>query len=334
MMSKGFWRSRTSILVWACVAAMLAVGAAVSARAAEGSFDRTLKVTGPVDLNVHTGSGSITVRAGESSSVRVHGEIRTHAGWLGGSENAEAKVRELEAHPPIEQTGNIIHIGRIEDPALRRNISISYELEVPVQTRLDSSTGSGNQIVEGIHGPLDAGTGSGSLKISQIGDAVHAHTGSGTIELDTVKGAVRANAGSGSIRGTGIAGSLEATTGSGNIRLQQTAPGRVRVETGSGSLELTGADGPLRARSGSGSVSVEGKLGGDWYVQSGSGSLTVRVPSDVGFNLYAHTGSGSISTGHAITVQGNLNRHSVQGKVRGGGFRLELSTGSGSIHVE
>lgn len=321
------------ILAWAALAATLVALAGVPAQAAQGSFDRTLKVTGPVDLDVHTGSGSVTVRAGGSGTVHVHGEIRTSGGWMGDSQNAEQKVKALEAHPPITQTGNVIRIGHIEDPALRRHVSISYEVDVPVATRLNAGTGSGNVTVEGIHGPLEAGTGSGSVRVARIGDMVNAHTGSGNITLDTISGSVRAHTGSGSIRGTGLAGSIEATTGSGNLQLQQSSAGRVRAETGSGSLDLTDINGPLRARSGSGSISVEGKVGGDWNVQSGSGSVTVRVPSNAAFNLHARTGSGSIDSQLPLTVQGKLNKHDLQGKVHGGGFLLDLSTGSGSIRI-
>ena len=51
---------------------------------AEGSFDRTLHVTGPVDLEVTTGSGGIQVRAGDGNQVRVHGRIRNgpNARWM------------------------------------------------------------------------------------------------------------------------------------------------------------------------------------------------------------------------------------------------------------
>ena len=52
------------------ITAALAFSIACSAqdRAAEGSFDRTLKVSGAVDLTVSTGAGSITVRPGDAST--------------------------------------------------------------------------------------------------------------------------------------------------------------------------------------------------------------------------------------------------------------------------
>ena len=121
---------------------------------AEGSFDRTLNVTGPADLEVSTGSGSITVRAGTANLIQIHGTIRVQ-NHRNTREGAEAKVRALASNPPIEQSGSVIRIGRIEDRELRENVSISYEIVAPEETRLRARTGSGSQTVEGIRGPAE-----------------------------------------------------------------------------------------------------------------------------------------------------------------------------------
>lgn len=328
---------RFTIRTWALWVVFVGLAVAtLPAKAVEGSFDRTLKVTGAADLDVTTGSGNITVRAGQAGTVRVHGEIRTHnaSGWSSSGADAERRVRALESNPPIEQVGSIIRIGHIQDPDLRRHISISYELVVPAESQLKAKTGSGDQSVQGIRGPVNVGSGSGSLKISSIGDQVHASTGSGDIQINSVRGSVYLNSGSGSIRGQGIGGGITATTGSGDLRLTQTSPGPVKVETGSGSAELSGIKGSLRARTGSGEITAEGEPTGDWTLHTGSGDLTVRVPSSSGFDLVAHTGSGNINSDLPITVQGTLNRHELRGKVRGGGYRMDLETGSGNIRIE
>src|SRR5258707_13330877 len=102
--------------------------------AAEGNFDLTLHVSGAVDLQIETGSGSIHVRTGDSSEVRVTGHIRSND-WM---DSAEERVKKLESNPPIQQSGNDIRIGHIDDPDLRRNISISYDVMVPAMTQLCS----------------------------------------------------------------------------------------------------------------------------------------------------------------------------------------------------
>lgn len=301
---------------------------------AQGSFERTLQVTGPVDLEVTTGSGRITVRTGEGGRVYVRGLIRANRGFLGGGMDPEEKVRALEANPPIVQSGNVIRVGHIADRELRRNVSISYELVVPVETRLRSNTGSGDQTIEGLRGPVDADTGSGSLHISNIGDEVKADTGSGDVVLNAIQGSVKADTGSGSIRAYGVAGGFVADTGSGSVRLEQTKPGEVRVDTGSGSVEVRGVVGALYIETGSGDVVAEGQPTADWRLSTGSGSIRIKVPPDVGFDFHAHTGSGSIYADHPVTVQGAIKRSDLRGQVRGGGYLIDAETGSGSIRIE
>ena len=327
-----FLRRNLGILV--VLLAARGVLASVPAQAAEGHFERTLKVAGPVDLDVRTGSGSIDIRTGDASTVRVVGTIRANGGWFDGSEDAEKKVRYLEANPPIEQHGDIIKIGQIEDRWLEHNISISYEIVTPAATRLRTGTGSGGQTIQGIQGPLDASTGSGNLSISNIGDTAKASTGSGHIDMDGVKGSVRASTGSGTIRALGVAGGLHASTGSGNVTFEQTSPGDVEVSTGSGTIDLKGVHGGVRAQTASGNISVDGEGEGLWKLGTASGGVTVRLPAQQGFDLHAHSVSGSIYTKREMTVQGTLSKHELEGKVGGGGFLLEVSSVSGPIRIE
>ncbi len=312
--------------------ALTCVQVPLAAAFVEGSFERTLQVNGPVNLDVNTGSGNIDIRSGTSNQVQIIGRIKA-AEWFGGS-TARERVSRLEANPPILQSGNDLRIGHIDDPELRRNLSISYELVVPANTRLQSHTGSGNQNVSGLQGQVEVGTGSGSLTISDIGDVVRADTGSGNIEIDRAKGSVRAKTGSGSIQASGIAGGFEGDTGSGNVTLEQTAPGAVRVTTGSGSIELRGVRGSLEAQTGSGSLSAEGDPTGMWKLRTGSGGVRLRLASAASFDLEAHTSSGSISMNQPITVQGVIGRKDVHGKVNGGGVPVNVETGSGSIEIE
>jgi hypothetical protein len=315
---------------------LLATGLAnlAPAFAADGQFDRTLQVTGPVELDVRTGSGDIDVRTGDVSTVRVHGTIKATDRWFTGGGEVERNIRYLESNPPIEQHGNIIKIGRIEDRELQRHISISYEVVVPVETSLRTGTGSGNQSIEGIRGPLEASLGSGNLKVSDLGDRVRASTGSGNIRVETVKGDLQASTGSGSIHASGVAGGLRASTGSGEVTLEQAAPGDVDVNTGSGSVHLRGVHGGVRAQTASGNITVEGEGSGSWRLGTASGGVSVRLPAQQGFTLHARTVSGNIHTAREMTIQGTFSKRDLTGKVGDGGFLLEVSTVSGDIRIE
>jgi DUF4097 and DUF4098 domain-containing protein YvlB len=316
----------------AVTAALLFFSAArLHASDAEGSFDRTLKVTGTVDLDVTTGAGNISVRQGSAGAVHVVGRIKAHDRW--DSRDAESKVRVLEANPPIEQNGNTVRIGHISDPELRRNVSISYELEVPPDSRLHAQTGSGNETVTGITGPLNLNTGSGNIAVTG-GSEVRANTGSGDVQLESINGDVRANTGSGNMRIKGLSGRVSGQTGSGDVTVEQSSLTDVKLSTGSGNVIASGVRGPLKVETGSGDIRVEGTQTGDWKLEAGSGTINVRLPADAAFDFYAHTGSGHIDTQHPITMTGSLNRHELRGKVRGGGPLLQARTGSGNINIQ
>ncbi|MGB7022801.1 MAG: DUF4097 family beta strand repeat-containing protein [Candidatus Acidiferrales bacterium] len=315
--------------------AMLVVIARAPARAAaEGHFDKTLTVNGPVEMDVATGSGNINVRTGDSGKVEIHARIHANDNWFSAGRDAESRIQYIEQHPPVEQNGNTITIGHETDRDMMRNISISYEIVTPVQTRLRSATGSGNQTVDGVAGPVESTTGSGDVKLSGIGNNATARAGSGDITLSNIKGTVHAGSGSGTIHAEGVAGAMTASTGSGDIVLSQTGSGDVEASSGSGTVEIHGVKGAVRVGTGSGSIRAQGTPTGNWLLHTGSGDLTVELPQKTSFELYARTSSGSIDSKFPITMQGRINPREIHGTIGIGGPTIELRTSSGTIHIE
>jgi len=134
------------IRLWKIASAMgLAVAltlAAAAAHAADANFDRTLKVSGQVDLTINTGSGHIHLKRGPAGSLHISGRVRP--GWG----QSDDRAREIAAHPPIQQTGNIVHIGFQHDAP--RNIAIDYDVEAPDDAIVAAATGSGDIAVDGV----------------------------------------------------------------------------------------------------------------------------------------------------------------------------------------
>src|SRR3954470_5997690 len=301
--------------------------------AVEGRFDRTLKVTGKVDLDIQSGSGNITVHQGDSSSVVISGHVKASESWFNGGLSAEEKVKRIEQNPPIEQNGNSIRIGRIQDEALRNNISISYDVSVPKDTSVQSRTGSGDQRISDVAGPVRANTGAGNVTVSNVGSEVRANAGSGDLRISNVQGRTYTETGSGNTTATAIAGGFDARAGSGDISFEQTAPGSVRAQTGSGNIHLRNVAGGVEAGAGSGDVEVQGKIASDWKIHTGSGEVEVKLPSDAKFNINADTSSGRVEVNHPVTMQGTMKRNHIEGTVNGGGTLPDVSTGSGTIRV-
>ncbi len=319
--------SRTALVVFLL--------AALPLLAQEATFDRTLNVTGPVDLEVVTGSGHISVRSGAAGTITVHGIVKESCCLLFGNSDPNA-VQAIANNPPIEQSGNNIRIGHLGESQRYNNISISYELVVPSDTKLLSKTGSGGQEVSGLSGPAEVQSGSGSLKISDIGGQVRARTGSGGISISNVAGSVSAHTGSGSIHGERLgSGSTASSPRTGSNSFAETAgAGVFDFQTGSGGIRIDDLRGAVRAHTGSGRIELDGQPTGDWRLSTGSGGISLRLPAQAGFELNAHTSSGSIHTNRQITTQGTTGRHDLRGTVNGGGIHLDLSTGSGSITID
>jgi DUF4097 and DUF4098 domain-containing protein YvlB len=302
-----------------------------AAGSVDGTFSRSFNVSGPVQLNLDNGSGSVTIRRGAAGKVEVNAKMRAH-NWFS---NAEEEIKKIEQNPPVEQSGNSIRIYRPEPKEIFNRVSISYDITVPEDTSVRSSTGSGSQNIDGVAGPVYARSGSGSLHLTSIGSQVEAKTGSGSIELDGIKGSADIETGSGSVHANGVGGGSKIHTGSGGIDLRQTAPGDVEAQTGSGHIRLEGLDGAVRASAGSGGIDVEGRPKGQWQFHSGSGGIDIRTAGDVGLDLYAKTSSGRVTVAPPITIENSqLNNREVRGKVRGGGIPLEATTGSGSINIQ
>ena len=262
--------------------------AAVPALATEATFERTLTVSGHVELTVGTGSGNIRITQGSGNQVHIFGRVKSN--W-GGNED---KVRELAANPPIEQTGSIIRV--VQRHQNLHNISIDYEIQAPANAYLDAGSGSGNVTDEGVGENSKLSTGSGNIHATGLNGGFSVGTGSGSIYAEqTGAGDVKADTGSGDIELKNVHGALKAETGSGSIKVEGVPAVGWKLETGSGNVELWVGDAPLTldAESGSGGIHtdremltqgsndrhhVTGKLnGGGPTVRVATGSGDIRV---------------------------------------------------------
>jgi hypothetical protein len=310
--SLNFIRSGLSLI--AIALALCLFSPASFASTPQGTFEKTFSVSGPVDLEVETHSGDITVRSGPAGSVSIHGKIFVGDHWLFGNRNTD--VSDLEQHPPLRQEGNRIRIDYVN----AHDISVDYEITVPADTTIRAHSGSGDQTIEGIRGTVDLQSGSGDVKLARITGDVHLQTGSGDVRAHEIAGAIRAGA------------------GSGDLEVEETGPGDVDLHTGSGNIVARGIQGSFHAAAGSGDVTGDGTQTGTWEIRTGSGNVHVRLPANAAFDANLSTSSGTVEVNRAITmtVEGHVQemRKQIVGKVGGGGPPLTVHTGSGDIHIE
>ena len=307
----------SSIRSYAVRATLFVAAASLSGFASvAGTFDRSFQVNGPVDLEVLTRSGDITVRNGPANNVTIHGKIHAGNGWFDwGQRSKDGDVQEIEKNPPIRQSGNSIRIDYVN----YRNISIDYEIIVPENTSVRGHSGSGNQSVEGIKGTVDLEAGSGDMQLTRL------------------TGDMRFQTGSGNVRGRELNGPARIKAGSGDIEIEEIGKGDVDVRTGSGNITVRGANGGLRAEAGSGDIRADGSPTSMWSIRTGSGNVDMRVPSGSSFDVDISSNSGTVTVNHPVTttVQGRVQeRKSVVGRVGSGGPTISVHTGSGDIHLD
>ena len=263
---------------------------------AADTFERTLNVSGPADLYVSTGSGNIRVFPGSDSQIKVVGHI--HAAWSAFGDVSN-RIQRIVENPPIVQNGDAVRVGESSDRSFFNNISIDYDITVPVTV------------------------------------ALNLHSGSGDVEINHAGRYLAASSGSGNVRAHGIHGAAELQSGSGDIEIEQDAPGDVKAKTGSGNVRIHGFNGGLTLRTGSGDVEAEGHLQGESSLTSGSGNIRLHLTPDAHFNLEAETGSGDIRVHFPnAPQQTDYSRHHLTGSINGGGPPLEVRTGSGNVEID
>lgn len=311
------------------VAGTMAAGCG-SQPSAEGSFDKTLTVSGPIRIELTNGSGDSLVSVGPAGEVRVHGEIQVRS-WS--DKSGQRRVDDIQSGPPVIQEGSLVRIG--SGGLSSRDVSIDYTITVPPDTEIRATSSSGDLEVSGLKGPANITTGSGDLKISKISGDVQITAGSGSVELSEIGGQVRAGTGSGDITLDRIKDDIHLQTGSGTIEITDPS-GKLDASTSSGDVTIRGATDDLRVRTTSGGVTVDGNPGANnyWDFHTNSGDVDLQVPSAASFRLYARSNSGDIAAAIPLTMEGTSGKHEFQARMGDGKARVEVTSSSGDISLK
>lgn len=311
----------------AFVAALWIFAGCEARPAARGSFDRTFFTSGPQRIELSTAAGDVQIAGSSDGKVHVHAEVRA-SGF--GFSRPRQRVDEIVANPPLEQRGGTIRIGK---DSRFRNVAISYQIEAPRDTEVDTTMASGSAEIRDVRGPVKARTASGSLRVERIERYTQLTAISGAIEANDIADDTKASSASGSIAIGKVKGDVRARAISGAVRVLQPAA-RVDAGSTSGWVEVQGATNDVKASSVSGSVTVRGnpQANAFWDLRTTSGAVELFVPSNAAFHLSAENVSGEIRTGVPIVVE-EQTRHSLRARFGNGGARVEIHTISGRIQV-
>ena len=293
-----------------------------------GSFDRTLTVTAPIRLELANASGNVSITGSSDNKVHVHAEVRS-SGM--GFDSPQKRLDEVVNNPPVEQKGDTIRIGK--DISRVRNVSISYAIEVPHDTEVNTQVASGSQTILNVRGPVKADSASGSIRVDNVDRQTQLTTLSGSIEAQNINDDLRASSASGSVTVSKIKGDVRISALSGTTQISGPG-GRVDANTASGTVEVQGATRDVKAHAASGRVDVQGNPSESsyWDLKTVSGVVQLGVPPNANFHLTAEAISGQIRTDVPIVIE-EQGKHSLRARMGNGGGRVEVHTVSGEIRV-
>lgn len=321
------WRNRTVAGSLAVAAMVLAFCGCEMGPSVSGSFDKSLDVSAPLHLDLSNISGDISIVGAVDGKVHVHGDVR-----VSGFGNTQSRLNQIVSNPPIELRGDTLRIGK--ETTRMRGVSITYTVEVPRDTAVNSVSVSGSESIRNVRGPLLAESVSGSVRAQDIGRDTRLSSVSGSIDAQNLADDLRASSVSGSVTAMKIKGDVMAHSVSGNVRVD--APGgRVESASTSGSLEIRGANNDVKAHTSSGHVDVAGNPTGSsyWDLKTHSGSVSISVPPDANFHLSSNAVSGQIRAAIPIVIE-EQGKHSLRARMGNGNGRVEIHTVSGSIELQ
>lgn len=235
--------------------------------------------SGPVELVVELGRGSVRVRAAETTGVEVRIEGR-------GADQVQ-----------VEQHGRrITVIAPRHRHLFGGDPSLHLDVTVPEDSDLAIRTGSADVTVEGRVGSGRLRSGSGDLRVESLGGPGTIESGSGDVRIDAALGDVRVKSGSGEVELGRTSAAVVVSTGSGDVTIAQ-PEGPTSVKTGSGDLVVQEASADVALSTGSGDLAVALARRGRITVHGASGDVRVGVPEGLPVWTDITTVSGEIRSG-------------------------------------
>jgi len=246
-------------------------GGAVAHAGEYGRSEQQFAMGSAPELRVDGGSGNVTVRAEDTSTIRVRG--------LGEASRAARGIRAFHDGNRLR-----LHLRGSDD----------YEIVTPRDCRLNVHLSSGDLTVEGHRAPATLETSSGDIWIENVTGTCSVSTSSGDVSGRRITGGLRVQASSGDveIRESQLRGFyLHNSSGELTIETPLTPGERYVADTSSGDLHLlvpANARATVHLRTGSGSVDcglpaeILRSSRREWIARLNGGGATVEMRSSSG----------------------------------------------------
>ena len=291
----------------------------------EERVSRTLKIGGRGELTIANLAGDIVItrRGGDEVQIEAVKVARARTDEEARAMLPLVTVDFTERSGRGEATVTYPHEHQ-ERTRRHANVSVSFTVSAPENTRITVKTLSGGITVSDIKGELSLVTTSGNVSITNAGRIAEARSTSGHVEATAVSTETP----------------VELSSISGNITARQVKAPRMELETVSGRVVMDNVDVPrIDAQSIAGAIEFTGRLAknGRYDFNSHAGSVLLTLIGDTGFEFDANSFSGTVRSDFTLKEEsssegrGRTGRRSLQGVFGDGSALVDVTTFSGSV---
>ncbi len=302
------------------------------------------------DVYARTSGGSIEVSGATDAEAKLEVYIKPN----GSSQLSKDEIKKrLDEDYDLEISVSGGKLTVTAEPKTfnlnsRKQLSIGFRIYVPKNTATDIGTSGGNIALSGLTGDQRFSTSGGNLHLDNLSGKINGKTSGGNISVLNARDYVELSTSGGGIDAEGCSGTIILSTSGGNIDLDKlkgeirakTSGGTIRgnsingeliTHTSGGSIKLRAFSGSVDASTSGGNIDMEiAELGKYVTANNSGGNIDVRMPGNKGVDLKLR--AENIHINSLTNFSGDKEEHRVNGKINGGGIRVDLST-SGSINL-
>jgi DUF4097 and DUF4098 domain-containing protein YvlB len=300
-----------SVLSFGCVATF-----ANSNRSQPDGQPYTVKefnVNAPVNLNVRTSGGNISVESRNSNSNKVRVEMYVRKGhrYLTAGDT-DLKGYDIDISKHGNEINAISHQHGSIHFSFGSQLSISFVVYTP----------------KSVNGTVH--TSGGDISLRHLEGSLNSKTSGGEVEATDITGDFSLKTSGGNITVHHQTGNLVAHTSGGDIDLTD-ANGKIDIHTSGGEINLTDAVGDITGKTSGGNIHASiNKITNQLYLKTSGGNIHAKIPQEKGYSLELR--GESVHT-NLHDFNGTMRSDKVEGTVRGGGPKITLRTSGGSIYL-
>ena len=330
----GHRRTSARCLVFAiATAGYSAAGLAQAAGHPAGRFHQVYVTSpaGAVSMNVEVEEGNLRIAYARDGEVSFSLTVQTPP-------FVHVDEEDLASSLLIEQKGNhfVVHQANGQAFASRyppEQFKVTYQIDVPYGTEINSTVGHGKQLITGISGPVRAQSQRGDIKASYISEDVFAHAAAGDLDLEVIGGRVEGSSERGSLTCLRADKSVRFETGDGDISLTSVGTSEAMVKRGRGRIEISGARGAVVASTMEGALHIKAVPYEDWRLRSASGDIRGDLPLGAAFEIDTTAAADNLLISREDMTQTPTIDSQRIWKANGGGKHIEIQSEGGNVIV-